>query len=105
MTCNVKNSLFFLFFSFFFTFRCLFSCCHFCFGSACRGRGRGENLSGGAGGAVVVLGSAVACGSVLDGVCRAFECSEPYCLSVAESYQYHCCELSGGHACFLLGCF
>lgn len=49
MTCNMKNSLYFLFFSFL-PFCCIFSCCNFCFGSACHGRGRGENFSGGAGG-------------------------------------------------------
>lgn len=45
--CSLKNSicwfvrLFDIFVGFF------FSCCDFCFGSACRGRGRGEKLSGG----------------------------------------------------------
>lgn len=56
-------------------------------------------------GVVVVFGFAVTCGSVMDRVPCALECGEPYCLSVAELYQYHCCELSGCHACFLLGRF
>lgn len=56
MTCNVKNSLYFLFsFLFFLPFCCFFSCCNFCFGSACHGRGRGENYSGGPEGVVVVV--------------------------------------------------
>lgn len=33
---------------------------------------------------VVVPGSAVTCGSVVHRVRCALECSEPYCLSVAE---------------------
>lgn len=37
-------------------------------------------------GVVVVFGFAVTCGSVMDRVRCAFECSEPYCLSVAELY-------------------
>lgn len=37
-------------------------------------------------GVVVVFGFAVTCGSVVDRVRCAFECSEPYCLSVAELY-------------------
>ena len=74
VTCNVKNSWSFLFL--FLPFCCLFSCCDFCFGSACRGRGGGEDPSGGAGGPrphsvllwLVVLWWTVRC---------AFECSEP----------------------------
>lgn len=77
----------YIFFSFlFYLFVAFFSCCNFCFGSACHGRGRGENLSGGPGGGVVVFGFAVTCGSVVDRVRCALECSEPYRLSVAESY-------------------
>lgn len=83
--CEEQFIFSFLFFSFL-PFCCLFSCCNFCFGSACHGRGRGENLSGGAGGGVVVFGFAVTCGSVVDRVRCALECSEPYRLSVAESY-------------------
>lgn len=83
MTCNVKNSLYFLFFPFY-LFVAFFHAVIFVLVQPAM-EGVEVRISVEAQeGVVVVFGFAVACGSVVDGVHCAFECSEPYCLSVAE---------------------
>lgn len=85
MTCNVKKSLYFLFFSFY-LFVAFFHAVIFVLVQPAM-EGVEVRISVEAQeGVVVVFGFAVTCGSVVDRVHCAFECSEPYCLFVAELY-------------------
>lgn len=85
MTCNVKNSLYIFFFSFYLFVAFFHAVIFVLVQPAMEGvevRISVETQEG----VVVVFGFAVTCGSVVDRVHCAFECSEPYCLSVAELY-------------------